>query len=66
MVYAVLLTLGIPWYWNEGDARLWHGIPLWAWTSLGASLLTSIFTSWLILTRWPDEAHSPQPPLDQA
>ncbi len=49
IVYLILLTLLIPWYWPADEARRLFGFPLWALTSLSVSLVTALFTAWLSL-----------------
>lgn len=51
--YLVLFLVGIPWYWPNGDDRVWLGFPLWVVVTLIASLAISIYTSWLFLKQWP-------------
>jgi len=57
-VYGLLAALGIPWYWKSEQEVVLLGMPLWALVSLGAGLLASIYTAWLLLRFWPleDEA----------
>lgn len=57
--YLILLAVGIPWYWPEGDTRLWFGMPAWVVTSLVASLAVSVLTAMLLRRPWPGEADSP-------
>ena len=51
VVYLVLLAFVVPWYWPAGDARHVLGVPLWAFATLLALLLTAAFTAWLYLGR---------------
>jgi hypothetical protein len=55
LVYAVLFTVAIPWYWPEDEVLLFLGIPLWAAVSIGVSGLISVFTAWLLLCHWPND-----------
>ena len=50
LVYLVLLTMMIPWYWPAGDTRHAFGFPLWALASLGVVLATSILTAYIYLS----------------
>ena len=53
--YLVLFTLGVPWYFPEGQTQpLVCGIPMWAAVSLGCSVAISALTAYLALRRWPD------------
>lgn len=54
LAYAALLAIAIPWYWPADNERLFLGVPLWAAVSIGASVLMSVFTAWLLLRYWPD------------
>ncbi|MCH8263997.1 MAG: hypothetical protein IIC10_01260 [Proteobacteria bacterium] len=49
VVYLVLLTLLIPWYWPENDSLQLFGFPLWALVSLAVLFAASLFTAWLCL-----------------
>jgi len=51
VVYLVLFSLVIPWYWPADDSRHIFGVPLWALTTLAAVFLTSAFTAWVYLTQ---------------
>ncbi len=61
LVYLLLLIVGVPWYWPEDTKTIVLGMPIWAVVSLGASLLCSIYTAWLLLCFWPepDEPDTP-------
>jgi len=54
--YIVLLTLVVPWYWPVGDARQAFGFPLWALGTLGAVLVTSVFTAWVYLSNGDNDS----------
>ena len=61
-LYALLATIGIPWYWPKEHATQLLGLPAWTCVSLLASLGASVLTTWLILTHWPaapDEDNKP-------
>jgi len=49
LVYLLLLTLAIPWYWPTGDVRHIFGLPLWVLTTLGAVFATSVITACIYL-----------------
>ena len=52
--WLVLAVVGIPWYWPAESSRVLMGMPVWALVSLGASLVCSLFTAWLLLRFCPD------------
>jgi len=57
LAYAMLLALGIPWYWPAADTRLVLGVPLWVGAALVTGLLASGLTAGLLLARqWPEPA----------
>ena len=49
VVYFILLVLGIPWYWPEDINLVVLGLPIWVFVAILISLLTSIFTAFLLL-----------------
>ncbi len=51
-VYFVLLVVGIPWYWPKDSSLIIMGLPAWVFIAILVSLLTSIFTAFLLL-RYP-------------
>ncbi|MEM7027407.1 MAG: hypothetical protein AAF410_04185 [Pseudomonadota bacterium] len=51
VVYAVLLLIGIPWYWPKSSTLVILGIPAWVLVSILVSLIVSIFTAYLLLTK---------------
>ncbi|MEM9016802.1 MAG: hypothetical protein AAGC68_07290 [Verrucomicrobiota bacterium] len=53
VVYVGLFIVAIPWYWPSGDERVFLGFPLWVVVSIAMSLVISIYTAWIFLTRWP-------------
>jgi len=64
--YALLALVGIPWYWPVDDSSMLFGFPRWTICSLGASLLASFYTTWLLIKRWPvslDQEENETPPL---
>lgn len=56
--YLILLAVGVPWYWPEGDTTLWFGLPAWIVTALAASLAVSVLTAIVLRRPWPDEVES--------
>ncbi len=52
MIYVCLLLLGIPWYWSKDSNLVLFGMPAWVSIAIAVSLLTSIFTAF-ILIRYP-------------
>ena len=64
-IYAVLLTLGIPWYWRWLAADrliLWFGLPAWVVTSIVASAAASVLTAALFLRPWSFETRHDEGP----
>ncbi|MHC4399931.1 MAG: hypothetical protein ACYTG0_09650 [Planctomycetota bacterium] len=55
VLYAILFTVAVPWYWPPGEPTLWLGVPAWLVTSIAASAGISILTAALMLRRWPGE-----------
>ncbi len=56
IVYLVLFTLAIPWYWPEDESRLLWGLPIWVTFSIFISILISTYTAYLLLKfPWPGE-----------
>ena len=55
LLYGLILAIGIPWYWPEGDTTLLFGMPVWVVVSIGASVLLALLTAWLFSHPWPDE-----------
>lgn len=49
LLYIVLLSLAIPWYWPADDVRHIFGLPLWALATLGAVFATSVLTAFVYL-----------------
>ncbi|MFC0267526.1 hypothetical protein [Kushneria aurantia] len=51
--FTLLFVLINPWYFPAGMATsLIFGIPLWALIVLAASLMLSVFISWVVMTQW--------------
>ncbi|MFP5300739.1 hypothetical protein R2R70_05880 [Cobetia sp. SIMBA_158] len=51
--FALLFMLINPWYFPNGmTTPLVLGVPLWALIVLAASLLMSIFITWVVMTQW--------------
>ncbi len=55
ITYAVLLLLGVPWYWNPGDTSLLFGMPGWVLVAILVSICVSALTSYLWFTQWREE-----------
>lgn len=56
LIYGILLAAGIPWYWPVGHTQRLLGVPAWVAVAIVVSMLTSIFTAWLLLAHpWPGE-----------
>jgi len=51
-IYFSFLIVGIPWYWPKDSSLVVMGLPAWVFVSISISLLTSIFTAYLLL-RYP-------------
>ncbi len=56
VVYLMLLTLAVPWYWPPGDLRHRYGFPLWVLTVLGVLAVTACFTAWVYATSPDDDS----------
>ena len=37
------------------EARMWLGLPVWLWASIGFTLALSVLTAWGILRYWDDD-----------
>lgn len=57
MVYFMLIVVGIPWYWPTDNHTIIFGMPGWVIVAIGASLVCSIFTAWLLWSPWPSESN---------
>ena len=55
LVYAVLLGVGVPWYWPAGDTSVWLGFPAWVTTAIAAMIASACYTAWLLRRAWPEE-----------
>ena len=49
VVYFIFLIAGIPWYWPDESSLILFGLPAWVFIAILVSLLTSIFTAFLLL-----------------
>jgi len=58
ITYLILLAVGIPWYWPEGDTTLWLGLPAWVVTAIVASAAISALTVMALKNPWPGEDDS--------
>ena len=57
VVYFFLLVLGIPWYWPNDTNVIVLGLPIWVLVAILVSLVTSIFTAFLLLRySWKTES----------
>lgn len=56
LVYALLLAIGIPWYWPADNHGIVLGMPAWVVVAIAASACASVFTAWLLAKPWPAEA----------
>ena len=56
LIYVLLLTAAIPWYWPSDNHALWLGMPAWVVIAIVVSIAASCLAA-LILTRpWPGES----------
>lgn len=55
LVYALLLAIGIPWYWPQDKHDIVLGMPAWVIVAIAASACASVFTAWLLAKPWPAE-----------
>ena len=53
--YALLVAIGIPWYWPADSLTLWFGVPAWFVTAMVCSVGVSLLTAMAFGRRWPDE-----------
>jgi uncharacterized BrkB/YihY/UPF0761 family membrane protein len=51
-VYLLLLIIAIPWYWPKDSQLIIAGLPAWVFVAILISIVTSIFTAYLLL-RYP-------------
>jgi hypothetical protein len=54
LLYLVLLTLAVPWYWPEDNHAIWFGVPGWVVVAIVVSALASVLTAYLLSTQWTD------------
>ena len=52
LVYLILLLVAIPWYWPKETSLLILGVPAWVFVAIVVSLITSVFTAFVLL-RYP-------------
>lgn len=64
LTYLALICAGIPWYWDAGDTTIWLGFPAWVSVAISISMLTSIFTAWLLRHPWAGEDGAGEDDLD--
>ena len=59
VVYLVLFSIGIPWYWPEDNLLIILGMPAWVTIAIAVSVLISVVTAYLLLNfTWPGEQDS--------
>lgn len=51
-IYLFLLIVAIPWYWPDDIQLIVFGLPVWVLVAVLVSIVTSIFTAFLLL-RYP-------------
>ena len=57
---VVLVVASVPWYLPTGFVgRIYAGLPIWIWMTLGCSLLIAVVTSFVALRSWHDDEPSP-------
>ena len=68
LAYLALFSVAVPWYWQflpiANDALV-LGMPVWAFGATFGSLSISLFSAWILLSRWPCEEADDQQPDDQ-
>ncbi len=52
IIYAVLIAVGIPWYWPQQSTFLVFGIPGWVMVAIATALAASVVTAFLLI-RYP-------------
>ena len=55
IIFLVLLTLAIPWYWDSNIETVFAGFPIWVIFAILVSLVTSIFVAFLLRKPWDQE-----------
>ena len=60
VVYAAILSFGIPWYWTGDGEAATLGFPVWTLVSLASCVALAGWTAWLLWRRWPLEEHEPE------
>lgn len=58
VLFALLYAFIVPWWWPDGDAEVWLGLPRWVVTALLGGLLVAVAVNVLIHRYWRD---SPEP-----
>lgn len=53
LIYAVLFSIAVPWYWPSNPITTTFGLPTWVVVTLVSSVAISGYTAWLLLFRWP-------------
>jgi hypothetical protein len=54
-VLLLLIVFSVPWYRAAGSVgSIYHGLPIWVWTSLGCSFGVAVLTAFAILRYWKD------------
>ncbi len=52
IIYAVLIAVGIPWYWPQQSTLSVFGIPAWVMVAIATALTASVVTAFLLI-RYP-------------
>ena len=59
IIYLILFSVGIPWYWPENNMSIILGMPAWVTIAIIVSFLISALTAFLLLNfEWPGEDDS--------
>ena len=70
LAYLVLFSVAVPWYWQFlpiADDALVLGMPAWAFGATIGSLSISLFSAWILSSRWPcEEACDQRPDNEQS
>ena len=57
VLLALIMLAGVPWYWAQDRVEPFiFGLPVWAFVSLAWSVLLAVYTAWIIIRHWDDDA----------
>ena len=57
LLFAIIMLVGVPWYWAADRVEPYvSGLPIWAFVSLMLSVVLALYTAWIIMCHWDDDA----------